>query len=259
MIAILPPMKRLAPLFILFLFTRPAHALIYLPENTLESLLVRADAVVFATVAETSDAKNQATFDRDETVKGEVDAHITATGFLLRITTTDNRPRFANGDRILVFLGPATAAGTRPILHSQKLESDAEVKTMKACVAEILPVAATLADLDDLKKEFDEKALRTALTKLVISKNGYTQILVGRLMATRLSLRVKPAGWEEILTPALNSTRKELVHGALAWSATYEKLPDPIRTALEKITQNTSEKDLAIEAQQTLNTIARRP
>ena len=228
---------------------RRAHALIYLPENTLESMLVRADAIVIGTIAEISPATNRGALTVEETLKGTVPDSLPIAGVMLQVDTNVQKPRFAKGDRVVLFLGPRNAdLGTRPVIHSQILANDAEVHTMKACIAEITPVAQVLADLGNLKKEIQPGPLRGALVPLVASKNAYSQIIVGRLMATRLATRVKPEGWEELIIPALTSPRKELAQGALAWAAAYGKLPTSVRAALEKVQAESADATLKKDA-----------
>jgi hypothetical protein len=219
-----------------------AFALIYLPENTLESMLVRSDAVVIGTVSDFSDTDNRGTV--EEVLKGNATGALQVTGVMLRVDTKTRRPRFAKGDRIIVFCNPVGDSGSRSILHSQTLANAAEVRTMKGCVAEIMPVAQLLTDLADHSKPFAPVPLHAALKTLVVSKNAYTQILVGRLLDTRLSESAKPDGWEDVLLPALASPRKELVKGALTWAGKYEKLPAEVRGALEKIVAGSGDEEV---------------
>lgn len=247
-------MQRILPaLPLLLLLARPAAALIYLPENTLESMLVRSDAVAIGTATEVSESTDHGSISVDETLKGNAPASIAVTGVMLRVDTNLRKPRFAKGDRIVVFLGPLNSdTGARPILHTQKLDSDAEVRTMHGCILEILPMAQLLADLGDIHKEIKPDPLRAALTTLVISKNSYTQILLGRLMDTRLAPGVKPEGWEPILALALASPRKELAKGAMSWTAKFEHLPEALRTILQKQAADSPDADIKKAAQNLL-------
>jgi hypothetical protein len=221
----------------ILLAAMPVRALIYLPENTLESLLVRSDSVVIGTVAAFSDADNRATIQVDETCKGTAKGTIVVTGVRLRLTSTTSRPRFAAGDQVVLFLAAAAKddAGkeTRAILHTQVLNGAAEIKTMSGCIAEVSPMAQVLADLADIKKPVDEKGVLAAAGKLVVSKNGYSQILLGRLMETRLAERVKPD--EALIVAALETKRKELLHGAMVWAGKMEKRGEKVEAALRAI------------------------
>jgi hypothetical protein len=241
------PILSLLPLLALHLTANPARALIYLPENTLESLLLRSDAVIIATVLEVNQSANTGLVQVDDTLKGTASGKLPLLDVMLRISARERKPRFAVGDRVLLLCGPATDAG-RAVLHSQKLENDAEFRTMKGCITEIAPVAAILNDLANSKKPIDPDPLRKALTPLVASKNAYTQILVGRLMSTRLAARLPPDGWDDLLLPALASPRHELAAGALTWSAKYKSLSAPVRAAIEKIAARTDDKPLAAQA-----------
>ena len=115
---------------------------------------------------------------------------------------------------------------------------------MKGCIGEVMPVAQVLADLGDPKKELLPVPLRAVLKGLVGSKNGYTQILVGRLMGTRMTEYVKPEGWEEVLVAGLGSSRKELVKGGLTWAGKYEKMPAEVRGAVEKIVAGAGDEEV---------------
>jgi len=238
---------------LLALLAQPAAALIFLPENSLESMLVRADAVVIATITQASEATNRGTAKVDDTLKGKAEGTINLNEIMLRVTRTERKPRFAAGDRVVLFLGPAVD-DVRTVLHSETLKNDAEVNTMKGCILEVQPFAAVLADLG-LKKPIDEKGLREALTKLTSSKNGYSQILVGRIIGTHLTQRLPPAGWEDVLLPALQSKRRELVQGALKWTAKYERIPPAARATLQAIAANKEEPALAKEARGLLDRV----
>jgi hypothetical protein len=128
-------------------------------------------------------------------------------------------------------------------LHSQTLADALEARTMKGCIGEVMPVAQVLADLADPKKELVIDPLKKALQGLVASKNGYTRILVGRLMGTRLAQYVKPAGWEEIVVAGVLSPRKELVKGALTWAGKFEKLPAEVKAAVEKVAASAEDEE----------------
>lgn len=240
--------RLLLPLLpLLVLAARPARAMIYLPENSLESLLVRSDAVLIATVLEVNESANTGLVQIDDTLKGNASGKLPLLDVMLRLSAKERKPRFAVGDHILLLVGPAGDTG-RAVLHSQKLENDAEIRAMKSCIAEISPVAPALNDLANNKKPIDPEPLRKALAPLVTSKNAYTQILVGRLMATRLADRLPPEGFEDLLLPALQSPRHELAAGALTWSAKYKSLPPTLRPAIEQLTTRPNDPPLNTQA-----------
>lgn len=229
---------------------RRARALIYLPENSLESVLVKADAVVIGTIHDFSEEANTANVDVEETLKGQAKGRIALSSVMLRVSAKERRPRFKDGDRVVLFLGPE-AENQRKVIQSQTLGDEAEVKAMRGCIAEIMPMAKLLADLADPHVQTDEKALREALTKLSASKNAYTQILLGRLMGTQMAQQYKPGDWQDLIAAALASSRKELLQGAMTWAAKWETLPDSIRAELDKVAKDDRE-DVAKQAKDLL-------
>ena len=231
---------------------REAAGLIYLGENSLESMLVRCPVVVVTTAVSVDEEADRAVVRIETTLKGEAKGEVTVKGILLHVTAKEKRPRFAAGDRVILFMGQDAKTGAMGVVASQKLDGEKEVKAMEGCVAEMMPVAGVLVDLANPKKEVDEAAVRAAVGKLVASENEFTKILVGRLMGTRLAERVKPEGWEEIVVAGLKSTRKELRKGALVWAGKYKTLPEAVKLVLEEMAKEMGENSLAAEAKKVL-------
>ena len=124
---------------------------------------------------------------------------------------------------------------------------------MTTCITEVMPFAAPLTDLGNIKSDFDEPAVRKAIAQLVTSKSAFTQILTGRLMATRLADRLKPEGSEDAILAGLTSKRTELLHGAIAWAGKLATPDEKIRGALKTIATDKSQPQLAKEAQSALD------
>ena len=219
-----------------------ADALLYLAEGSLESMLVRSGTVVIATV-ETVDG-DSATLKVAETFKGKAEATLAVRGVNLRITSEQSKARFAKGETAVVFL-TTTANGTLAIVYSQTLPSEGEVKSMKGCVAEVLPFAETLNDLGNPKKEVNQEQVVEAVKVLEASRNGYTQVAMGRWMGTVLAKRLKPETCTEQIAEAINTGRNELQLGAIQWARAYQELPASVRTALEKQEKGSKSKAVA--------------
>jgi len=216
-------------------FVREAEAIIYLPENSLESLLVRCPVVVTAKVTGVDEEQDQATVQIETTIKGDAKGEATVKGVMRRISAKEKKARFAAKDRVMLFMGQDPATKTMSVVASQALANEKEIKAMEGCVAEVMPMAGVLADLANVRKEMDVAAVKEAIGKLVASENEFTKILVGRLMGTRLAERVKPEGCEELVLAGLASKRKELRTGALKWAEKFKVMPEEIRKAAEKV------------------------
>jgi len=224
---------------------RPASALVYLPTNSLESLLANCPDVVIATVVSTDVPGDAATIKVENALKGDAAGTLTVQKLHLRLSLKEKKPRFEPKDTVIVFLN-TTPDGKHSIAHSQTLANEADRKTMEACVKEVLPHAKILSDLANPKIALDEKAIKQSLIALVVSDNPYTQILLGRLMSTTLAERVKPD--PDVLFLALLSPRKELKKGALAWTKKFAQLPPKIRLLVQDIATDPKAGDLAEEA-----------
>lgn len=232
-------MVRCCTLFlVLLLLTRPASALIYLPEHALEDELATAAVCAIAEVKHVDkDAAELTVRDvllqpKSSTIKAGDALRIT--GASLRLSRTQSKPRFAAGDVVIAFLTPKDNAPAT-LQHSVTLRNDAEVKAMRACVKEVLPHAALLrAAAQDQEPPAEEK-LRPAVDELLASKNSFTQILMGRVLGRSLAARYAPASWQSAIIRALQSSRKELRTGGLRFAEKFEKLPADLRPPLEKI------------------------
>ncbi|MCL2640628.1 MAG: hypothetical protein FWD53_07280 [Phycisphaerales bacterium] len=214
---------------------REAEGIIYLPENSLESLLVRCPVVVTAKVTSVDEGQDRATMQIEKTLKGDVKGDATVKGVMRRITVKEKKARFAAGDHVMLFLGQDPSTKAMSVVASQQLANEKEVKAMEGCVVEVMPMAGVLADLGNARKEVDVVAVKAAVGKLVASENEFTKILVGRLMGTSLAARVKPEGCEALVLAGLTSTRKELRKGALVWVGKFKVMPEEVRKAMEKV------------------------
>jgi hypothetical protein len=143
---------------------RPAAALIYLPVNTLESLLVRCPEVAIGTVTGTDAKADAATVTVKKTLKGELAGTVSVKGLMLRVTRENKKARFAANETVILFLAKS-ADGARSIMHSQVLATEADRKAMEGCVAEILPDAKVLADLANPRVKLDEDGVQRVLKR----------------------------------------------------------------------------------------------
>ena len=194
----------------LLLAAAPASAVVYLADQSLESMIVASDCVAVGKV--TLHEGDRAELVPTATLKG--DEHKTLT---LNWPRREYGPlSVTDGERVLVFAAPR--AGKETVLARMPLRSDAEEKTIIACYGEITPHAALLADLADRTKTPDLAQLRPALNSLAESKNAFTQIILGRLMNGPLTTRVDPTGNSAAILAGLKSTHAEFTRGAASWA-----------------------------------------
>lgn len=225
--------RRLLPILfcIISMFAGTAYGLFYLPIGTLESLLTKSDSVITGTVKSFDEKSDRAEITVATTLKGDAHGTLTVSNITIRVTRKETKPRFAAGDRVLIFLS-AEKENIRPVLGAEVLKSETDEKSVIHCVTEVLPHAALLADLANHRLEVDEKALTAAIDKLAASRNGYTQIVVGKLMRTELPSRLKPEICEVPIAVALKTGRPELKQGAMVWTSKFTALPATIRVEL---------------------------
>ncbi len=239
----------------LMMLASPAGALFYLPEKTLESQLVQADTVVIGTIAESDAEKDRATVNVREILKGEAGKQVVVSDISLRISKDKKKVRFKKDDRVLLFLQKGRGESL-PINFSMVIETEADERSMTACIKEVMPYAEALANLENIKKDIDQKAVAKAIETLGASRNGHTQIVVGRLMGTAWAQRIKPEPFVKTIVAALTTGRTELKRGAIAWCAKFETLPADVRTALESIADNGKDQETAKQARKVLLTFS---
>ena len=198
-----------------------APAVVYLGDKSMESMIVKCEAVAVCEVQST--AGDQVVLLVSKSLKGELTGVVSVRG-----------GKVTPKDRVLAFL-KKDAQGQWRLEARLPLRSPVEEKVAVECYQQIEPFAGVLSDLADTKKDVDSEKLKAAVRDLAESGNAYVQIIMGRLMGGALATRVDAAPYTRQIAAGLKSKHVEYQKGACIWAATSKdrKLLEPLHEATQ--------------------------
>src|SRR5690348_7923267 len=94
-----------------FLLVQHTEALIYLGEDSLESLLVRCPVIVVATVTSVDTENDRGVVNVEKTPKGDVRGEAVVKGVMRKISAKEKKARFSAGDRAILLMGQDAKTG----------------------------------------------------------------------------------------------------------------------------------------------------